>query len=70
MANTIRTLPSEGFVRQRELLAHVPFSKSTLWKMVASGEFPSPVKLSARITAWSVSAVRHWIATHERKQSV
>lgn len=54
-------LPETGFVRQRLLLRFVPFSKSTLWRRVKAGEFPTPVKLSAGITAWRAEDVRRWI---------
>ena len=55
-------LPAEGYARQPAVLRVVPFSRSTLWKKIKSREFPAPVKLSERVTAWEVSAVRKWIA--------
>lgn len=55
-------LPETGFVRQRLLLRFVPFSKSTLWRRVKTGEFPAPVRLSAGVTAWRAEDVRRWIA--------
>ena len=57
-------LPSTGYVRLPQVIALVPFSKSTLWRQVKTGAFSKPVKLSARITAWRVEDVRRWIATH------
>ena len=60
------TLPSTGFVRQSQLIPIiVPFSSATLWRKVKSGEFPKPIKLSERVTAWKVEDVRAWIATRE-----
>lgn len=44
--------------------AIVPWSKSKLWDAVRKGEFPAPVKLSSRTTAWSVQSVRKFL---ERK---
>ena len=58
---TMPSLPETGFVRQKLLLRFVPFSKSTLWRRVGEGTFPSPVKLSEGITAWRVEDVRRWI---------
>jgi prophage regulatory protein len=55
-------LPQTGFVRQRLLLRFVPFSKSTLWRRVKAGDFPSPVRLSAGVTAWRAEDVHRWIA--------
>lgn len=41
------------FIRQKELIPYVvPFSPTTLWRKVRSGDFPKPIKLSENITAW------------------
>ena len=42
-------------------LALVPFSSATLWRKVRSGDFPAPVKLSERITAWRVEDITAWL---------
>jgi predicted DNA-binding transcriptional regulator AlpA len=39
----------------------LPFSNATLWRKVAAGEFPAPVKLSNRVTAWRCEDVRAWM---------
>lgn len=54
-------LPETGFLRQWQVLAFVPISKSTLWRRVHVGSFPGPVKLSARITVWRAEDLRRWI---------
>ena len=57
-----KLLPAEGFVRQAGLIPDiVPFSPATLWRKVKSKEFPAPVKLSTRITAWRVQEIREWL---------
>ncbi len=55
-------IPETGFLRQPQVLAFVPISKSTLWRRVEAGTFPAPVKLSPRVTAWRAEEVRRWIA--------
>lgn len=54
-------LPQTGFLRQWQVLAFVPISKSTLWRRVQVGSFPEPVKLSTRITVWRAEDLRRWI---------
>ena len=54
-------LPATGFLRQWQVLALVPISKSTLWRRVQVGSFPEPVKLSTRITVWRAEDLRRWI---------
>ncbi len=39
----------------------VPFSAATLWRKVKAGQFPKPVKLSDRITAWRASDIAAWL---------
>lgn len=56
------SLPETGFLRQPQVLAFVPISKSSLWRRVAAGTFPTPVKLSTKVTAWRAEDVRRWIA--------
>ena len=59
-------LPDGAFVRQTQLLGLVlPFSGTTLWRMVRDGHFPAPVKLGAGVTAWRVGAVRAWLRERE-----
>lgn len=60
--STFDTMPDTGYLRQAQLIPHVvPFSSATLWRKCKAGEFPQPVKLSERVTAWEVGAVRHWL---------
>ena len=58
-------LPLTGYVRQRGLMTILPFSSATLWRKVAAKEFPAPIKLGPRITAWDVKAIRQWMAVVE-----
>jgi len=39
----------------------VPFSSSTVWRKVRTGDFPSPIKVSAGVTAWRVGDIRAWL---------
>jgi len=64
-------LPDSAFVRESQLVqspkrpnstAPLPFSAPTLWRMVRTGKFVKPVKLSSRVTAWRVGSVREWMA--------
>lgn len=55
------TLPDTGFLRQPQVLAFVPISKSTLWRRIQARTFPQPVKLSQRVTVWRAEDIRRWI---------
>ena len=63
-----REFPTTGFVRINALLypaGPIPVSRAQLWAMAKAGLFPAPVKLSAKVTAWSVDAVRAWMRERE-----
>lgn len=50
-----------SFIRERQLRPHIlPVAHSTLWRMVAEGRFPKPIKLSERVTAWRIEDVMAW----------
>ncbi|HEX7687954.1 MAG TPA: AlpA family phage regulatory protein [Burkholderiaceae bacterium] len=53
-----------AFFREAQLVPNViPVSPATLWRWVREGNFPKPVRLSSRITAWRVEDVERWIAS-------
>lgn len=52
------TLPLTGYVRLPAILKVFPVGKSTFWAKVKSGEYPQPVKLGPRTTAWRVEDIR------------
>ena len=67
-------LPNSAYVREAQLVHNptrpdrsgpLPFSAPTLWRKVKAGTFPKPIKLSERVTAWNVGAVRAWLLAQE-----
>lgn len=55
-------MPSASYIRQAGLIPGIlPISQATLWRWVSKGEFPKPVKLSSRVTAWRVADVSKWL---------
>ena len=51
------SLPEKGFVRLPTILQMIPVSKSTWWAKVKTGEYPQPVKLTDKITAWKAEDI-------------
>ena len=41
----------------------LPMGETTIWDKVRSGEFPAPVKLSVRITAWRIEDIEAWMTS-------
>ena len=64
--STFDTLPAGAYMRQPQVLEVVPYSSATLWRKCKSGQFPKPVKLSERVTAWQVGSIRDWLQAQSK----
>jgi len=53
--------PSTGFMRIKQVLQFVPTSRTTLWRWVKEGKFPTPLRLSEAMTVWKAEDVKNWI---------
>ena len=56
------SLPDSANVRQPVVEALIGCSAATVWRMVKRGTLPPPRKLSERVTAWNVGALRKVLA--------
>lgn len=58
----------DRFIRKPEVLEKTGIGgTSTLYDWMASGKFPRPVKLGAKIAAWRESEVDAWMEARERE---
>lgn len=66
--NSINAMPSEGFLRERQILgdpkaeppvpAIIPIAHSTWWNGIKCGRYPRGIKLGPKTTVWRVSDIR------------
>lgn len=61
MSQNFNQLPQTGFLRLNEVLKLYPVGKSTWWEGCKNGKFPTPIKLSERVTAWRAEDIRDLI---------
>lgn len=54
--------PRHALLRLPEVKARTGLSRSSIYLRIASREFPCPVKLGARASAWDSSEIDAWIA--------
>lgn len=52
----------ERLIRLPEVKYLTGLGRSQLYALAARGEFPAPLKLSRRCSAWREAQVREWIA--------
>jgi len=50
------------YMSDRQLAARYSIDKSTLWRWVKEGTFPSPIRLGLACTRWSVADLEAWEA--------
>ncbi len=51
----------DALLRESEVLAFVPYKKSTLWRLVKAGKFPAPRQVGPHRVGWLASEVADWI---------
>ncbi|MER9444915.1 AlpA family transcriptional regulator [Mesorhizobium sp. M0340] len=64
---------SRGFIRLKAIVGPnglIPISRSSWYQRVSSGEFPSPVRLGPRTTAWRAEDIHALIDKLSRIKSV
>lgn len=52
----------ERIIRLKTVLARTGLSRSTMYRKIAEGTFPSQVRISIHGAGWRESAVNRWIA--------
>lgn len=67
----LNPLPEAGYVRLAQLVGNpdarppippiIPVGKSSIWSWVKTGQFPAPVKLGPRVTAWDARCIREFL---------
>lgn len=50
------------FLRLAEVRNRIPYSRSTIYQLIAQGKFPKPINLGARAVAWLENDIDDWIA--------
>lgn len=60
METEMASQPEIRFLRLPEVLALCGKSRSSIYAAIKRGEFPAPVKLSSRSSAWIKSEIAAW----------
>lgn len=50
------------FLRRQQVQDATGLGKSTLWKKIAEGTFPKPIKVSAGVYVWPEDVIAAWQA--------
>ena len=55
----------DRIMRVKEVMAVTGLSRTTIWRLERSGEFPASVQLSAMAKGWRASAIAGWVESRE-----
>ncbi len=55
----------EKHLRRRAVEDATGLSRSTIYDLMAKGEFPRPVKLTGKAVGWPESAISEWLAQRQ-----
>lgn len=58
----MNSVPAGSILRLPQVKAITGLSKSSIYAMIASGDFPSQVRLGSRAVGWLADAVFAWVA--------
>ena len=62
LAHTTKpVIPRDRLLRLPDVEAATGCKKSTIYKLMKEGKFPSCVRITARMAAWPESAVLQWV---------
>jgi prophage regulatory protein len=50
----------------REVVAYTTYSRPSLYRLLANGDFPRPIKLGANRVAFYADEIDAWIASRQR----
>ena len=56
-------------LRRPEVEAYTGLSRSTLYAMMAEGEFPRPLRLGKRAVGWSAIAISEWVESRKPRDA-
>jgi prophage regulatory protein len=63
------TTPSARIKRIGEATAYVGLSRSTVYRLLKLGQFPTPLRLSENSVGWDTSSLDDWLDAKATEQS-
>ncbi len=60
-------LEERRIVRRDEVSKLTGLARATIYKKVADGSFPAPIRLGARSVGWRLSDIVAWLEAPERR---
>ena len=55
-----------GIIRGNHVCQALGLSRSTVWRMVRSGDLPAPIRLGGNSVGWHVHEIEAWLQSRPR----
>lgn len=55
-----------AFYRLRDVITFTALSRSTIYRRISEGRFPSPIHLGGRASGWPRAALQQWVDNPEQ----
>ncbi|HDS1011397.1 TPA: helix-turn-helix transcriptional regulator [Stenotrophomonas maltophilia] len=68
-ASTVKARADDALIALRKVEEDCGFSKASIYRMMARGEFPKPAKRAGRSVRWLRSEVQQWVRNEWRPQA-
>ena len=63
---TPEKFPTSGYIRPKRLAELLAVCEATIWRYAKKPDFPKPIKLSSRATAFDASEIHAWLEAKKR----
>lgn len=60
----------DHLLRRADVEARTALSRSSLYRLMRSGEFPAPLQIGPRAVRWRASEIESWVAERPRATGV
>ena len=55
------------YLRMQEITGRLGLARSTVYKLIQAGEFPPPIKLTRRTSAWREADIEAFLSARESR---
>ena len=63
-------MSQEKLLRRQEVEAYCQIGRSTIYRLMRLGEFPTPIRIGSRAVRWSATEIEDWLAERPRATGV
>ena len=58
-----------ALIRRKVVQERTGLARSTLYKLISTGDFPAPVKITGKAVAWPSDSIDEWISSRIQASS-